>query len=98
MTEETNEPKVKQTIGDNIKDIKGDVIFERVSQVGHQTIIQGEISFAEISLEKFESKEFLRDFSSESFKSSDLLKDLFRQVYSQHIVFLAKDRKIKKLI
>lgn len=96
MAEKTKEPQVKQTVGDNIKDVKGDVIFERVTQIGYQTIIQGEVSFEELSLEQFESKEFLKDFNLENFKTSNLLKDLFGQVTDQHIVFLAKDRKIKK--
>ncbi len=96
MSEKTKESQVKQTVGDNIKDVKGDVIFERVTQVGYQTIIQGEVFFEELSLEQFESKEFLKDFNLENFKTSNLLKGLFRQITNQHIVFLAKDRKIKK--
>ena len=97
MAEKTKQPQVKQTIGDNIKNVEGNIIFERVTQIGNQTtVIQGEVYFEEVSLDHFVSEEFFKDFNLENFKASDLLRDLFRQVTDQHIVFLAKDRKIKK--
>lgn len=62
----------------------------------NQTVIQGENFFEEFSFEEFESKDFLKDFNFEKFKNSNSFNDIAGQLASHHMIFLAKDRQVRK--
>jgi len=83
-----NIPKhsITQTIGQSLK-VKGDVSFENITQIGHQTVIQGEIFFEEISVEKFNPKDF---------DSPRIAMDMAVQIETQKILIIEGDRRVRK--
>jgi hypothetical protein len=85
-----------QSIGSNISNVQGSVFFEKINQIGSQTIIQGESTFEEIEFGEFKKSLPLEEQEISQLKSNKLVKDLCIEISKHHILFIAKDRKVRK--
>ncbi|MDV3351284.1 hypothetical protein QGP82_21450 [Leptothoe sp. LEGE 181152] len=75
-------------VGQNIR-AEGDVIFENITRtsIEHQTVIKGEVSFEEVSVDKYSSKDF---------ESPESVKKLVTWLETQRVLIISGDRKVKK--
>jgi len=78
----------QQTIGDNIS-TNGDISFENITQIGHQTIIQGEFFFEEVSVNQ-------SNFHGINIQNQTWLVDLVNKIERKKVVVLEGDRNVRK--
>jgi hypothetical protein len=96
LTNTDKSTEVIQSIGESIHDVQGDVIFEKINQIANQTIIQGEISFEEIELQEFKKSLPIEEQEISQLASNNFLKKVSAEISDQHLLFIGKDRKVRK--
>ncbi|MBP0027029.1 hypothetical protein [Roseofilum sp. Guam] len=78
----------QQTIGDNIT-ANGDISLENITQIGHQTIIQGEVFFEEVSVNP-------SNFQGINVENPTWLVNLVNKIERKKVVVLEGDRNVRK--
>ena len=82
-------PPIDVSLGMGMKITGGEVKFENITKIGHQTVIQNEPKFVKANLEDFNSKNF-------PFPNRDVIRNYIDTIYKERLLILGGGADIDK--